>query len=64
MLAGIGVPTVVIVGEADAITPPDVAREMHDGIVGSRLAVIAKAGHMAPLERPAAVSAALMDWAA
>ena len=63
MLAGIDVPTVVIVGEADAITPPEVAREMHDGIADSRLAVIPNAGHMALLERPAAVNAALKEWA-
>lgn len=63
MLAGIDVPTVIIVGEADAITPPEVAREMHDGIADSRLAVIPNAGHMALLERPAAVNAALKEWA-
>ena len=62
-LAGIAVPTLVLVGEADEITPPAVAREMHDAIPGSRLVVVPEAGHMALIERPDTVSAALAVWA-
>lgn len=61
-LAQVRVPTTVIVGDKDAITPPEVAREMADGIVGARLVVIERAGHMAAIEQPAAVAAAMMGW--
>jgi pimeloyl-ACP methyl ester carboxylesterase len=63
-LAGIGVPTLIVVGEGDQITPPAAAAEMHAGIAGSRLATIARAGHLALLEQPEPVHAALAEWAA
>lgn len=61
-LAAIEVPTAVIVGDSDKITPPEVAREMADGIAGATLTVIPRAGHMALVEQPEAVSAALRAW--
>lgn len=63
-LAGIKVPTLVLVGEADQITPPDAAEEMHKAIAGSRLVTIPRAGHMSPIEQPQAVQAAMREWAA
>lgn len=63
-LGAIKIPTLVMVGEADQITPPDAAREMHDGIASSRLAVIPRAGHLALLEQPELTIAALKEWAA
>ena len=51
-LAKIDVPTLIIVGEEDAITPPAEARTMHAAVVGSKLEVIAGAGHMTPVEKP------------
>jgi pimeloyl-ACP methyl ester carboxylesterase len=62
LLAQIGVPTLVLVGEADRLTPPEIAREIADGIAGSRLAVVPGAGHMSLLEQPQAVNAALVEW--
>jgi pimeloyl-ACP methyl ester carboxylesterase len=47
-------PCLIIVGDTDAITPPDVARQMHDLVPGSQLAVIPGAGHMTPVEQPEA----------
>ncbi|MDD2869173.1 alpha/beta fold hydrolase [Neomegalonema sp.] len=61
-LAGIRVPSLVLVGTEDALTPPELAQEMAFSIPGARLALIEGAGHLAPLERPAAVTAALRDW--
>ncbi|WP_261966805.1 alpha/beta hydrolase [Prosthecodimorpha staleyi] len=61
-LAAIRCPTLVLVGAEDVITPPDLAREMRDGIAGSRLVVVEEAGHLSTLEQPEAVSAALRDW--
>lgn len=53
-LATITVPTLIIVGEDDAITPPADAETMQRAIPGSRLERIAGAGHLSSLERPSA----------
>jgi len=47
-----GLPTLVIVGAQDAITPPREAEAMAKAIPGARLAVIPEAGHLTPLEQP------------
>src|SRR5258706_15910263 len=54
LLASIHVPTLVIVGAEDTLTPPSMAEDLHKGIAGSQLEVIAGAGHMPNLEMPAA----------
>lgn len=64
MLGTIDVPTLVLVGEADAISPPSAAREMAEAIAGSRLVVVPRAGHMAQLENSVMVNRALAAWAA
>ena len=61
-LSTITVPTLVIVGDEDAITPPKEARAMHQQIRGSRLEVLAGAGHLSNLERPAAFNAVLAEF--
>lgn len=53
-LATITVPTLVVVGDEDVLTPPAQAELLHAGIAGSRLEVIRGAGHLPCLERPAA----------
>jgi 3-oxoadipate enol-lactonase len=63
-LATIDVPTLVIVGEEDALTPPADARAMHERIAGSRLETIAGAGHASAFERPAAFSHVLGEFIA
>ena len=63
-LAHIRCPTLVLVGDADALTPPELAREMADGIPGARLTVIPECGHLSPIERPLAVNEALRSWLA
>ena len=62
VLAGISVPTLVVVGEADALTPPADSEAMASAIPGARLERIPDAGHLTPMERPGAVSAALGDF--
>ena len=52
-------PTLVIAGREDASTPPPHARELADGIAGSGLVEIPRAGHLAPVEQPRAVLDAL-----
>lgn len=63
-LGAIRVPTLIVVGEGDQITPPDMAEEMEAGIAGSVLKRIPRAGHMALLEQPELVHDALRVWAA
>jgi 3-oxoadipate enol-lactonase/4-carboxymuconolactone decarboxylase len=58
-LAGITVPTLVIAGREDRATPPSHARELVDGIGGSTLIELAGVGHLAPIEAPGHVAAAL-----
>jgi pimeloyl-ACP methyl ester carboxylesterase len=58
-LAGIDVPTSVIVGDEDSLTPPAVAREMARRIPKAELVTVPDAGHLTPLEAPAAVTRAL-----
>jgi len=61
-LAAIKCPTLVLVGEGDEATPPELAREMAAGIAGSRLVIIPNSGHLSTLEQPQAVTAALVEW--
>jgi len=58
-LATITVPTLVVVGGDDQLTPPTLARELQAGIRGARLEVVPEAGHLAPVEQPTATSTAL-----
>lgn len=58
----IACPTLVLCGSADAITPPEVHREMADAIAGAHLAIIETCGHLSPLEQADAVSTELQHW--
>lgn len=57
-----GLPVLVLVGEEDAITPPDAARRLAAAIPGARLVVITGAGHLPPVERPSETTAALREF--
>ena len=59
VLSTITVPTTIIVGDEDLITPPSDAIAMHESITGSTLVTIAGAGHMTNLEAPDAFNAAM-----
>lgn len=61
-LGAITCPTLVLCGGEDALTPLHLHEEMADAIPGARLRVIEGAGHLATLERPEEVTAALRDW--
>jgi pimeloyl-ACP methyl ester carboxylesterase len=58
-LAKITVPTLILVGDADAITPPGIAQAMREKIRGSKLEVIPGAGHMSAMEQPTLVTRAI-----
>jgi pimeloyl-ACP methyl ester carboxylesterase len=61
-LAEIRCPTLVVVGQHDAISPPAEMRGLANAIPGARLAEIPAAGHMAPMENPAAVAAVMREF--
>ncbi|MCC6931024.1 MAG: alpha/beta fold hydrolase [Gemmatimonadaceae bacterium] len=63
-LGTIDVPTLIVVGEDDTLTPPSEAMLLHAGIRGSSLEVIAGAGHVSNVERPAAVNHVLTEFLA
>jgi 3-oxoadipate enol-lactonase/4-carboxymuconolactone decarboxylase len=58
-LDAITAPTLVIAGRQDRVTPPSHARELADGIADSTLIELAGVGHLAPVESPGPVAAAL-----
>lgn len=62
-LATIDVPTLVVCGEEDALTPPAESRALHAAIAGSELAIIPRAGHASNLEDPAAFTRLLTGFA-
>lgn len=55
-------PTLVVVGDSDRITPPELSVEIAGGIAGARLETLAQCGHLSTLERPEAVTRLLVDW--
>ena len=59
LLNTIHVPTLIVVGDQDTLTPPAAAEEMHQGIAGSQLVRIPQAGHLSNLEQPELFNAAL-----
>lgn len=63
-LVRITCPTLVLCGRQDALTPLACHTELAAGIAISRLVVIEDCGHLATMERPAEVSAALEAWLA
>ena len=62
LLSEIGCPTLVLVGEGDELTPPELAREIHADILGTTLAVLPNCGHLSTIEQPDAVNSAMRHW--
>src|SRR2546421_8199189 len=62
LLATIAFPTLVIAGEQDVLTPPDVAQEYASNIPNTQFAVIPNAGHLSNLEQPEAFLQALSGF--
>jgi pimeloyl-ACP methyl ester carboxylesterase len=61
-LPRIAVPTLVVVGELDALTPPSDSEALAEAIPGARLVSVPGAGHLTPMERPKAVAEALGEF--
>lgn len=61
-LASIHVPTLVVVGAEDELTPPKLAHEMAARLPNVRLEEVPGAGHMSTMERPEALTALIADF--
>lgn len=61
-LPTIDVPTLIVVGEEDAITPRKDAEAMHRAIAGSRMEVLRQAGHLSNVERPASFNTVVSEF--
>ncbi len=61
-LSGYRCSTLVLCGRQDALTPLEVSEEMAEAIPGADLVVIEECGHLATLEKPEPVNAALRAW--
>jgi len=55
-LPSISIPTLLMVGAQDNLTPPPVMRDVSKGIKNSEFGIVPRAGHMAPLENPGFVN--------
>ena len=62
--AAIEVPTLILVGDEDRITPPALSEDLHRLIPGSRLNQIPRAGHLANAEQPQAFNSAIESFLA
>ena len=61
-LPEIRLPSLILCGEEDQLTPIRYSTFLHEHIPGSRLVVIPEAGHMAMVEKPEAVNAAIKEF--
>ena len=62
LLPSIRCPALVLVGAEDELTPPFLSEEIAAGIPGARLVKVPDCGHLSTLERPEAVTKALLEW--
>lgn len=62
MLARIDCPCLVLVGECDTISSPGEMRSIAEAIADARFVPISDAGHMSPMENPAGVNAAMLEF--
>jgi pimeloyl-ACP methyl ester carboxylesterase len=56
------VPTLVLCGRQDGLTPLERHEEIAAAIPNARLSVIEDCGHLSTMERPAAATAMMRDW--
>ena len=63
-LRAVDVPTLVLVGAEDTLSPPDDARSMAETVTGARLEILPRAGHLSALECPEEFSGAVLTFLA
>ena len=62
LLSSLGIPVLILVGDADSITPPSVAQEMKRHMPNAKLTIIQGSGHAAPIEQSSQVTRALREF--
>jgi len=62
LLGSIRCPTLVLVGDSDIATPPELNKEIAAGIPGAKFVTVPDSGHLTTLEQPEAVNAAMSEW--
>ncbi len=62
VLATISVPTIVVVGADDLMTPLACSQEISSAIAGAVLHVVPDCGHLPPIEQPRVVAKLIRDW--
>jgi 3-oxoadipate enol-lactonase len=62
LLSQVHCPTLVVVGDEDALTPRACSEAIQHGIAGAQLAIVPQAGHMSNMEQPAAFNLALAGF--
>jgi pimeloyl-ACP methyl ester carboxylesterase len=62
LLANTDLPTLVLVGELDALTPPEQAQQLANYLGSSTLVELPGVGHLAPVEAPEAFASAVATW--
>ena len=62
LLAEVKVPTLIVCGDEDTLTPPSDSEAMHRAIAGSRLVLLPGAGHLSSLETPEPFNEALRGF--
>jgi len=61
-LPGLRCPTLVLCGQEDQLTPPELSREIASLVPGAQLVMVPRCGHMLTMEQPQAVNEALARW--
>lgn len=61
-LGSVNVPTLVICGTEDSVTPPELSRAIAEGVKGARIAWIEGAGHLSNLENPPQFNRVLREF--
>lgn len=62
LLAGVTVPTLIMCGRDDQLTPVELSEEMAKAVSGATLRIVEQCGHLPALERPEECGAAMRDW--
>jgi pimeloyl-ACP methyl ester carboxylesterase len=62
LLSEIRCPTLVLVGDGDVLTPPELAKEIAAGIPGAKLVIVPDCGHLSTIEKPDVVNTAMVEW--
>ncbi|AOS62308.1 alpha/beta fold hydrolase [Actinoalloteichus hymeniacidonis] len=63
-LRAAGLPTLIVVGEQDELSPPGPAMELAESLLQGEIAVIPDAGHLVPLEDPDGFLSVVRPWLA